>query len=207
MRVFLVFILLLVSVGSGIGDADDFGFTPVRRKLRYVEEFYRLFARNHMASTDSIGRNIVYFQYALNSPFIHPSQALCEIQTRKQHARYRLLMRCRIAFIAAKSIVRYGYRWDKQDILYYNLEFKKELKKSFKIAEYYYKDALVYWKEAKRVAALAIADRYTRLKGALIESIIDEAWRINRGLINYEKVIRFRLRELDRKNKKLDTLK
>lgn len=184
------------------GDADDFGFKPLRRKLRYVEEFYLLYTQNHMASTDSTGRNLMYLKYALQSPFIHPIQALCVIKTREDHRKYRILLRTRINFLLAKGYVQYGYRWDKEEVYYFNQEYAKDLKDSFDIAEAYYKAALKFWEETKRLAALAAADR-TRLHGAVIEAIADEAQRIHHGLVRYEKTIRFRLREVERKRRLL----
>lgn len=204
----LLVLLLLFVPGFVQSDSDDFGFKPVRRKLKYVEEFYRLYTENHMGSTASVHRNLVYLQYALNSPYIHPIQALCKIKTRDEHAKYRLLLRTRIAFLLAKGFVKLGYRFDKKDINYFNMEFKKDLRESFDIARHYYKEAIVYWHEARRVAARVMEGEHRRLRleGALIEDIRDETARIYYGDINYRKTIDFRMRELDRKLRKLETM-
>jgi len=202
-----IYILLFFLISQLIySSSDDFGFKQQRRKLRYVEEFYNLYTMNLMASTGSIERNLVYLQYALNSPYIHPIQALCIIKTRKQHQKYKLLLRTRIAFLLAKGFVQLGYQYDKEDIYFFNMEFAKDLKDSFKIAKYYYNEAIAYWKEAKRVAAKSLFLNDARVKGALIDSIKNEAKKIHYGMIKYEKVINFRLKDLERKNKKIDSM-
>ncbi|MCK4907903.1 MAG: hypothetical protein KAS64_10145 [Spirochaetes bacterium] len=202
-----IYILLLFLVSQLVySSSDDFGFKPLRRKLRYVEEFYNLYTMNHMPGTGSIERNLVYLQYALNSPYIHPIQALCIIKTRQQHQKYKLLLRTRIAFLLAKGFVQLGYQYDKEDIYFFNMEFAKDLKDSFRIAEHYYKEAIAYWKEAKRVAAKSLLLKDARVKGALIDSIKNEAKKIHYGMINYAKIINFRLKDLERKNKKIDSM-
>lgn len=195
---------LLVTV-SGAADDSGIGYKQMRRKLRYVEEFYRLYTRNQLESTGATERSLFYLQYALNSPYIHPIQALCEIKTPRQHEKYKILLRVRIAFLLAKGFVRLGWRYDKEDIYYFNRVYSDELAKGFKIARHYYKEALVYWKEALRVAALVDDYGRTRLAGAEIEAIYDEARRIRHGMIDYAKVINFRLQDLDRKEKKLNS--
>jgi hypothetical protein len=184
-------------------DADDFGFKPLRRKLQHVEEYYALFAQNHMPATDSTEQNIYFLQMALNLPFKHPIQALCVIRTEEEHAQYKRLLRSRIAFLIAQGFMQLGYRYDKEEIYYFNLKYADELEKGFKIAEYYYREAIVYWDEAKRAAAEIYNKRSVRLSGGLMDAIQDEARRIHAGDINYRKIIDFRLNDLARKLEKL----
>lgn len=199
-------IILVFCTLSGLSaDNSGIGYKQMRRKLRYVEEFYRLYTRNHLERTIATERSLFYLQYALNSPYIHPIQALCEIKTKKQHAKYKLLLRVRIAYLLAKGFVRLGWRYDKEDIYFFNRTYSDELAKGFKIARHYYKEALVYWNEAKRVAAKLQGYRGTSLRGAEIEAIYDEAMRIGHGMLDYEKVIRFRLKDLARKEQKLNS--
>ena len=205
MTKYIVSILLLISVvGSLVGDIGDFGFKPLRRKLKFVEEFYRLYVQNYNASTASTERNLVYLQYALKSPYIHPIQALCTIKTVQQHEKYKLLLRTRILYLLAKGFVQLGYRYDKEDIYFFNREFKKDLRTGFDIAEFRYKQAAIYWKQTMATAKRALQNRKVKVKGAHIEAIINEASRILYGDLDYQRVIDFRLKELVRKRKKLD---
>lgn len=199
--------VILFSAGVLHGAVDDFGFKPVRQKLRYVEEFYGLFTQNHMPSTDSTEQNVYFLQVALNSPFNHPIQALCVIRTPEEHEQYKRLLRSRIAFLTAQGFVQLGYRYDKEDIYFFNREFADELVKGFRIAEYYYREALVYWDEARRMAAEVDRNRKLRLSGSLIEAITDEARQIQAGGIDYRKTIDFRLKDLERKRQKLAALR
>jgi len=191
---------------SLMSDIGDFGFKPLRRKLRYVEEFYRLYVQNYNASTASTERNLVYLQYALKSPYIHPIQALCPIKTIKQHNKYKQLLRTRILYLLAKGFVQLGYRYDKEDINFFNREFKKDLLLGFDIAELRYKQAAIYWRRAKASAKLALQNRRIKVRGAHIEAIINEAGRIVYGDIDYARVINYRLKELTRKRGKLNKI-
>jgi hypothetical protein len=203
-RPLFVAMLVILSACLLYADADEFGFKPMSRKLKYVEEFYGLFAQNHMPSTASTEQNIYFLQIALNSPYKHPiTQALCVIKTEAEHAQYKRLLRERIAYLIAQGFVQLGYRYDKEDIYFFNLEFADELAKGFDIAEYYYREAIVYWEEAKRMAAEIYRNRSIRLSGGVIDAIQDEARRIHAGDINYRKTIDFRLKDLDRKRQKL----
>ncbi|HOG63875.1 MAG TPA: hypothetical protein PLD82_00380 [Spirochaetota bacterium] len=208
LRKYAGLVLGLVFFATSLSaDSDDFGFKPMRRKLRYVEEFYGLFAQNHLASTDSTEQNIWFLQVALNSPFVHPIQALCVIRTEDEHTQYKRLLRSRIAFLVAQGYLQLGYRYDKEDIYWFNLEFADELSKGFKIAEHYYREAIVYWNEAKRVASEIQRYRRTiRLSGGIIDAIQDEARKIHEGDINYQKIIDFRLRDLEKKQHKLESM-
>lgn len=196
-------LLLVLSAAVLCADADDFGFIPQRRKLKYVEEFYALFTQNHMPSTDSTEQNIYFLQVALNSPYKHPIQALCVIRTEAEHEQYKRLLRARIAFLIAQGYLQLGYRYDKEEIYFFNMEYADELVKGFQIAEHYYREAIVYWDEAKRLAAAIYKNRSIRLSGGLIDAIQDEARRIHAGDINYRKTIDFRLKDLDRKRQKI----
>ena len=194
---------VLVFPLSVSADMEDFTLKPHLRKLRYVEEFYALFAQNHMPATDSIERNIWFLQLALNLPYKHPSYALCVIRTEAEHEQYKRLLRSRIAFLLAQSFMQLGYRYDKEEIYFFNHKYAKELNEGFEIARYYYREAIVYWDEARRVASEVYRKRSVRLQGALMEAIQDEARRIQAGDINYRKNIDFRLKELDRKQRLL----
>jgi len=194
-------LLLALAASVVCADADDFGFIPQRRKLKYVEEFYALFTQDHMPSTDSTEQNIYFLQVALNSPWKHPIQALCVIRTEAEHEQYKRLLRARIAYLIAQGYLQLGYRYDKEEIYFFNLEYADELVKGFQVAEYYYREAIPYWEEAKRLAAMVYKNRSLRLSGGLIEAIQDEARRIHAGDINYRKTIDFRLKDLDRKRK------
>jgi len=196
-------LFLLLSACVLCADADDFGFIPQRRKLKYVEEFYALFTQNHMPATDSTEQNIYFLQVALNSPYKHPIQALCVIRTEAEHEQYKRLLRARIAFLIAQGYLQLGYRYDKEEIYFFNMEYADELVKGFQIAEHYYREAIVYWDEAKRLAAAIYKNRSIRLSGGLIDAIQDEARRIHAGDINYRKTIDFRLKDLDRKRQKI----
>ena len=201
----LVCVFVCLFASPALSDLDDFSFKPQARKLRYVEEFYSLFAQNHMPSTDSTERNIWFLQVALNSPFKHPIQALCRIQTEEEHEQYKRLLRARIAFLIAQGFVQLGYRYDKEDVYYFNLEYAKEIAKGFTIAEECYREAIVYWDEARRVAAEAYRRRNIRLSGGggFIDALQNEARRIHAGDINYRKTIDFRIKDLERKRAKL----
>jgi hypothetical protein len=154
-----------------------------------------------MPSTDSTEQNIYFLQVALNAPYKHPIQALCVIRTEAEHEQYKRLLRARIAFLIAQGYLQLGYRYDKEEIYFFNLEYADELAKGFQIAEHYYREAIVYWDEAKRLAAMIYKNRSIRLSGGLIDAILDEARRIHVGDIDYRKTINFRIKDLERKKK------
>jgi hypothetical protein len=194
---------VILSAGLLFAGVSDFGFRPMYRKLKYVEECYGLFAQSHMTPTDSIEQNIYFLQIALNSEYKHPIQALCTIKTEAEHAQYKRLLRVRIAYLIAQGFLQLGYRFDKEEIYFFNQEYADELAKGFQIAEYYYREAIPYWEEARRLSAEVYRNRSIRLSGGLIDAIYDEARRIQAGDINYRKTIEFRLKDLERKRQKL----
>lgn len=206
MKVRLLALLLICLAALGLAaDADDFGFVPQRRKLRYVEEFYLLYTQNHMTDTDSIGRNIQYLKYALDAPFIHSIQALAEITTLEQRDQYRKLLIMRITFLLAQEYVRYGWRFDQEEVIFYNRQFRTELLGSFEYARSCYQMALQYWQETLKIARDALRVRLL-VRGAVLEDIYNEARRILSGDLDYGKTINFRIRDVDVKKAKLKAL-
>jgi hypothetical protein len=80
-----------------------------------------------------------------------------------------------------------GSKWDKRVAYFYNAPWKKENLESLDTAETCYRTALAYWPEAKRLALEAMKARFVTLEE--VQYFEDEAFRIEKGLLDYERII------------------
>ncbi|GEM_PF-2305963 len=125
----------------------------------YVEDYYLYYWRRINDRPKAMKMGIVILQYALNSPFRHPSQALAPIQTKEQHLKYKYLMRMQIYLLIVKNYLRLGSRYDMptERMYYYHRDFYPNLKTSLQAAGYYYEHAQAYWPYVMQYAELAAA--------------------------------------------------
>ncbi len=144
---------------------SNFNYTPGNRRIKYVEEFYMQYKMRMHYNTDNLLANIHWLQYALIAPFNHPIRAMALIRTRKEHLKYKRLFKMRLHFLIMKSYLMLGRRYDKVNLYYFNLEYKRELLAGFQIARIYYKRAKHYWEMAKKWAQSAWKLKHLHLIG------------------------------------------
>ena len=119
---------------------------------KHVEDFFLLYSLRQIYDEQSLLRNIHFLQIALKKRFRHPRNALILVKNPKEYHKYRLLIFMHLHLKIMRSYLKLGAQFDKRHLYFYNLDFAEELDESFKIAEFYYKKALPYWKEARELA-------------------------------------------------------
>lgn len=171
-------------------------------KMIFIEQIYRLYESNlHMTHTDH-KRNIFWLENSLKLPNIHPSQAIVITKTWPEYVKYKLLLRFHIHFLLTKEYVEWGWEYDKRDVVFYNMEWAEDLKKSFEIARSRYLIAKYYWEETKKWSKLAYSKNLEIGWG----QIEDLNWEIenNKFDYDYDEVIETRLKGIDDKLKKIE---
>ena len=171
-------------------------------KMIFIEQIYRLYESNlHMTHTDH-KRNIFWLENSLKLPNIHPSQAIVITKTWPEYVKYKLLLRFHIHFLLTKEYVEWGWEYDKRDVVFYNMEWAEDLKKSFEIARSRYLLAKHYWEETKKWSSLAYSKNIEIGWG----QIEDLNWEIenNEFDYDYDEVIESRLKGIDDKLKKIE---
>ena len=119
---------------------------------KHVEDFFLLYSLKQLYKQEEVRRNIYFLKLALTKHFRHPQQALIQINTPEEYHKYRLLIFMHINLKIMRSYLTLGSLFDKRHLYFYNLDFSKELKESFTVAEGFYKEAIPYWKKSQKYA-------------------------------------------------------
>lgn len=187
MRKWLVCIILVFAAFClSFPDAKDFSFRPLRNKLRYKEDFFRLYNQWLYPDQDSIGRNVYFLELAYALPFDHPIKALTPITNENQYAKYQSILMMKICQLLTQEYITYGYQYMKEHIYFFNDEFLKEYKEGYDIAEFYFDQAKKYWDQAVDHAKKAAS--YKGYRTGLI-AYEDDYNKILTGTTDYYKVL------------------
>ena len=176
--------------------------SPKPTKMIFIEQIYHLYESNlHTTHTDH-KRNIFWLENSLKLPNIHPSQAIVITKTWEEYVKYKILLRFHIHFLLTKEYVEWGWEYDKRDVVFYNMEWAEDLKKSFEIARSRYLIAKHYWEETKKWSDLAYSKNIEIGWG----QIEDLNWEIenNKFDYDYDEVIDLRLKGIEDKLKKIE---
>ncbi len=165
------------------------------RKLRYKEEFYRLYYLPQYSSQSDYNRNIFWLQVAMDVQFAPPIQALTICKTEKQYKKYRLLLKMHLNYLMAKNQIFIAARYDKHEPLWFNRPYKEDILKSLDIAEYHYKCAENYWNEMMKYKKQAKAIKKTRIELDFLEDMI---YKVDSKEVNYKRVVDRQLNKLEK---------
>lgn len=165
----------------------------------YVEDFYRLYGMKQYYNENSLRMNIMRLKEALTRRFRHPSEALVKVESAKEYEKYRKLMFMHINLLIMRNYLKIGTRYDKQKLYFYSEPFAEEIADSLNTAEQYYREAVPYWKKAKKLAEEASRIKLTTDLGAM-ES---ERYSIATGDLDYDKIIGNHLKRIGEKRKRL----
>ncbi len=185
-RFVLIALCVLSVVTAGFSDARDFGFRPLRNKIRYKEDYFRLYNQWLYSDLDSVSRNIFFLEAAYAMPYDHPIKALTPITNETQYEKYKNMLMAKICALLTQEYITYGYFYMKEHIYFFNREFFRDYLDGYEIAEKYFRDAKGYWDQARTYARTAADFRGWRT--GLI-SFEDDIHRINSGVLDYDKVI------------------
>jgi hypothetical protein len=153
----------------------------------FKEQFYKLYHQHYIAYPEDSIENIYWLERAQKADFCNPLYALAKIEDPKHWEKYRYLFSMHLDLKLIEQHLRLGSKFDKQVAYFYNAPWKDQNLESLKSAESCYKAALAYWAEAKAFALKARAIRFTELPE--VQNWMDEAYRIDTGELNYEKIV------------------
>jgi hypothetical protein len=153
----------------------------------FKEQYYKLYHLHYIQYPDDTIENIYYLEQAAKADFCNPLYALAKIEDKKQWARYRDLFNMHLNLKMIEQHLYLGSKWDKKVAYFYNAPWKRENLESLDTAETCYKAALAYWPEAKRLALEAMKARFINLPE--VQYWVDEAFRIEKGSLDYERII------------------
>jgi hypothetical protein len=162
----------------------------------FKEQYYRLYHQHYIQYPDDSIENIYWLEQARKADFANPLYAMAKIPDQKFWERYRYLFNMHIELKLIEQHLYLGSKFDKQVAYFYNAPWKEENLESLKIAESAYRAALAYWESAMGWAQKANALRWTLLPE--VQYWIDEAYRIETGDLDYERIIGRQLERLAR---------
>ncbi len=170
--------------------------TSSARRLYYAEEFY-LYVMNLYQVNPSLERNIRFMQWALKAPFDNPVRSLAKIESKTDFLRYQELFKMHVNLLIIDSYLQLARRFDKEHVYFFNLQYAKQLKKSFGIARYFYEISYNYWDETLKYAKEA--EKYPgRIN---IDTWEDELYLIQTGELDYRAIITGHLEKLESREK------
>lgn len=165
----------------------------------YLEDYYLLFGMKLYYNENSLRKNIEMLKIALNCRFRHPSQALVQVDTEEEYLKYRKLMFMQINIMIMRNYLKIGARYDKKSIKFHDATFAKDIYDSLEIAKKLYEEAIPYWEEAKRQAGDSARIKIT----TRMSNIESERYRINRGDLDFRKIIDYHITAVNKKQEKL----
>ena len=117
------------------------------RKLRYLEEFYRMYYLPSQFESNDLQRNIFWLQIALKAPFAPPLYALVISEKETEYKKYQKLLQMHINYLLTKNLVYLAARFDKHKPVFFNKPYAKDIVRSLAIAKFFYEGATFYWKK------------------------------------------------------------
>ncbi len=199
MKKIFFFIFLFINLNL-FSDFKDFGYKPLREKIKYKEDFFRLYNVWLYKDLDSISRNIYFLELAYVVSFDHPIRALIPITNEIQYERYKNILMMYITLMLTKEYIDYAYMYVKENIYFYNEEFFKDYLDGYDIAEHYLNCALKYWEEALNFARIADSIKGYRTELHYME---DQLYRIKTNDLNYEKIINNLMSRINKNREKI----
>ncbi|PJZ70394.1 hypothetical protein CH373_11940 [Leptospira perolatii] len=162
---------------------------------KFLEDYYELYGLKLHYKENELRRNIFFLKAGLKTRFRHPRNALCLIKNEEEYHKYRNLLFMHMNLQIMRSYMRIASQFDKRHVYFYNLDFAHELKKSFEVADSFYKEASPYWQAAQKYADQASEIDYDLDLGT-IES---ERYEIITGKLDFAKIIADHRSRLDKK--------
>jgi len=158
--------------------------------ITYKEQYYRLFHLHYIQYPDDSMENIYWLEHAMKADFANPLYALALIENEIQWEKYRYLFNMHINLKLIEQYLFLGNKWNKRNAYFYNAPWKDQNLKSLETAETCYRTALYYWDEAVAWSEKANDRRFRWINLQKIQFWEDEAFRIDKGVLDYGKTIR-----------------
>lgn len=160
----------------------------------YAEDYYKLYSLPLYFNESNLLKNIDFLQRALDAPFDFVNRALTIIETEEAYQKYKDLMHMQFNYLIAQNYIYIAGMYDKRHYYFYNSQFKDDIRKSFEYAIFFYKLAEERWSVTREFASKVVKNR-TKLN---MDNLIDKAYKINLGEIDYDKTVKRRLISIDK---------
>jgi hypothetical protein len=162
--------------------------------VTYKEQYYRLYHLHYIQYPDDTMENIYWLEQAMKADFANPLYALALIEDEIQYEKYRYLFNMHLNLKLIEQYLFLGSKWNKRHAYFYNAPWKEQNLESLEIAETCFRTALYYWDAALEWVEKAQERRFYFIHLPRVQFWEDEAFRIETGDLNYNKIIN---RELD----------
>ena len=166
--------------------------------VTFKEQYYKLYHVHYQQYPDDVMENIYWLERAVAADFANPQFALTHIVDKKDWEKYRYLFMMHVNLKLIEQHMRLGRTWDKKIAYFYDAPWKEEYLRDLETAESCYRAGLYYWTEAKIWAEKANQSKFKFLYLAGIQNWEDESYRIDRGELNYEKILNRELARLQK---------
>ncbi|GHV83366.1 hypothetical protein AGMMS50212_07060 [Spirochaetia bacterium] len=155
---------------------------------------------------DDTMENIYWLEKALAADFCNPLYANALIENETQWEKYRYLFMMHINLKLIEQHIILGNKWNKRNAYFYNAPWKEQNLDSLNTAETCYKTALYYWKDAVMWAEKANEKRFRFLNLERVQFWEDEAFRMQKGSLDYEKILTRELKLLQNVREKFEAM-
>ena len=155
----------------------------------YKEQYYRLYHLHYIQYPDDTMENIYYLEKALKADFCNPLHAIALIQNETEWEKYRNLFMMHINLKLIEQYIFLGNKWNKRNAYFYNAPWKDINLEALETAEACFRAALYYWKDAKEWAEKSLERRFRFINLTRVQFWEDEAGRIEKKTLDYEKTI------------------
>lgn len=166
--------------------------------VTFKEQYYKLYHVHYQQYPDDVMENIYWLERAVAADFANPQFALTHIEDKKDWEKYRYLFMMHVNLKLIEQHMRLGRTWDKKVAYFYDAPWKEEYLRDLETAESCYRAGLYYWTEAKIWAEKANQSKFKFLYLTGIQNWEDESYRIDRGELNYEKILNRELARLQK---------
>ena len=174
--------------------------------VTYKEQYYRLFHIHYIQYPDDSMENIYWLEKAMKADFANPLYALTLIEDEVQWEKYRYLFNMHINIKLIEQYLFLGNKWNKRKAYFYNAPWKEQNLESLETAEICYRTAMYYWDQALEWAEKANERRFRWINLQKIQFWQDEAFRIEKGSLDYGKTIRRELTLLQKVRERFEAM-
>ena len=174
--------------------------------VTYKEQYYRLFHIHYIQYPDDSMENIYWLEQAMKADFANPLYALTLIEDEVQWEKYRYLFNMHINIKLIEQYLFLGNKWNKRKAYFYNAPWKEQNLESLETAETCYRTALYYWDGALSWAEKANERRFRWINLQKIQFWEDEAFKIEKGSLDYGKTIRRELELLQKVRERFEAM-
>ena len=174
--------------------------------VQFKEQYFKLYHLHHTQNPDDTMENIYWLEQALKADFANPLYAVAHIENEVQWEKYRYLFMMHLNLKIIEQYLFLGNKWNKRNAYFYNAPWKEQNLVSLGIAETCFRTALYYWKDAVEWAEKAQERRFRFINLEQIQYWQEEAFKIERKVLDYGKTINRELTLLQKVRERFEAM-